>query len=82
MIGWQKTIEYQINCFSINHFYETVDNKVIEFQLHLTDLILKNAVTPRNLNKSQVILLKLIAASSKDFSIDRQIFFFSRMCFL
>ena len=40
------------------------------------------AVTLRNLNKSQVTLLKLIAASSKDFSINRQIFFFSRMCFL
>ena len=26
------------NCFSINHFYKTVDNKAIEFPLHLTDL--------------------------------------------
>ena len=48
MIGWLKrkvfwlsgkeTIECQIKCFLINHFYETVDNKVIEFPLHLTDL--------------------------------------------
>ena len=41
-----------------------------------------NAVTLRNLNKSHVTLLKLIAASSKDFSINRQNFFFSRKCFL
>ena len=27
----EETIGCQINCFSVNHFYKTVDNKVIEF---------------------------------------------------
>ena len=37
-LGGKETIECQTNCFLINHFYETIDNKVIEFPLHLTDL--------------------------------------------
>ena len=37
-LGGKETIECKINCFSINQFYKTVDNKVIEFPLHLTDL--------------------------------------------
>ena len=38
-LGGKETIECQKNCFSINHFYKTGDNKVIEFPLlHLTDL--------------------------------------------
>ena len=41
-MGGKETIECQINCFSINHFYKTVDNKVIEFPLHLTDLTFNN----------------------------------------
>ena len=28
-LGGKETIECQINCFSINHFYKPVDNKVI-----------------------------------------------------
>ena len=49
----KETIECQINCFSINHFYKTLDNKVIEFstivnvQLHLTNLF--NKLTLNNL---------------------------------
>ena len=27
----EETIGCQMNCFSVNHFYKTVDNKVIEF---------------------------------------------------
>ena len=41
-MGGKETSECQINCFSINHFYKTVDNKVIEFPLHLTDLTFNN----------------------------------------
>ena len=41
-LGGKETIECQINCFSINHFYKTVDNKVIKFPLHLTDLTFNN----------------------------------------
>ena len=34
-MGSKETIECQINCFSINHFYKTIDNNVIEFPLDL-----------------------------------------------
>ena len=37
-MGGKETIECQINCFLIKHFYKTVDNKVIEFPLHSTGL--------------------------------------------
>ena len=37
-MGGKETIECQINCFLIKHFHKTVDNKVIEFPLHSTDL--------------------------------------------
>ena len=30
-LGGKEAIEFQINCFSVNHFYKTVDNKVITF---------------------------------------------------
>ena len=64
--------------------YLEYDNQDLEEKFYLPgeDEEALNAVTLRNLNKSQVTLLKLIAASSKDSSINRQIFFFSRMCFL
>ena len=64
--------------------YLEYDNQDLEEKFYLSGEHEEalNAVTLRNLNKSQVTLLKLIAASSKDFSINRQIFFFSRMCFL
>ena len=38
----KETIECEINCFSINHIYKTVDNKATEFPLHLTDLTFNN----------------------------------------
>ena len=42
-MGGKETIQCQINCFSINHFYKTVDNQVIiEFLLHLADLTFNN----------------------------------------
>ena len=42
-MGGKETIECQINCFSINHFYKTADNQVIiEFLLHLADLTFNN----------------------------------------
>ena len=33
-LGGKETIKCQINYFSINNFYETVDRKVIEFPWH------------------------------------------------
>ena len=39
IISWldgKETIECRINYFSINHFYKTLDNKVIEFPRLIT----------------------------------------------
>ena len=46
----KETIQCQINCFSINHFYETLGNKIIEFPLLLMfHYILFNKLTFNNL---------------------------------
>ena len=58
-MGGKETIECQINCFLIKHFYKTVDNKVIGFPLHSTDLtynidqVYFNTRVPTQVNTNQ-----------------------------
>ena len=56
-MGGKQIIECEINWFSINHFYKTVDNKVIDFPLHLTDLTFNNLTDLTHLLTFFILLL-------------------------
>ena len=69
-MGGKETIECQINCYSINQsillsnvLYKTVDNKIIEFPLHLTDSTFNNITDSMHL--ITFFILTLLHMSAK-----------------
>ena len=59
-MGGKETVECQIEFFSFNNFYKTVDNKVIKFSLNLTGSAFNNLT-----NLMHFFILTLLHTASK-----------------